>query len=160
MDRKELLKRKTSYRVMKKSADIMDRYYLDGIIGLLQQGVGDFLSTALALPFIYFSAFHVRSFPLTLAVIYNILVDIMFGLFPFFIGDVIDFFNKSYVQNMRMITGYVEDDKKTVSEVNGKAVKTGVMIVVLCAVIYLLVRLLIWIAGRVGDLFSYFGNLL
>ena len=155
MNRKERLKQKTSYKVMKKSADIMDRYYLDGIIGLLPQGIGDILSTALALPFIYFSAFHVRSFPLTLAVIYNVLVDIMFGLFPFFIGDVIDFFNKSYVQNMRMITGYVEDDKKTVSEVNGKAVKTGALIVVLCIIIYLLIRLLIWIAESIGYLFNY-----
>ena len=160
MDRKERLKQKTSYKVMKKSADIMDRYYLDGIIGLLPQGFGDILSTALALPFIYFSAFHVRSIPLTLAVIYNILVDIMFGLFPFFIGDVIDFFNKSYVQNMRMITGYVEDDKKIVSEVNGKAVKTGALIVLLCIIIYLLIRLLIWIAESIGDLFTYLSNLL
>lgn len=147
MDRKERLKQKASYRMLKKSADIMDRYYLDGIIGLLPQGVGDILSTLLALPFIYFSAWHVRSLPLTLAVIYNILVDITLGLFPFFIGDVIDFFNKSYVQNVRMITGYVEGDKKIVSAVNAKAAKTAALILLLCLAIFLLIRLLLYLAS-------------
>ena len=159
MNRKQLLKQKTSYKVLKKSADIMDRYYLDGIFGLLPQGIGDVFSTVLALPFIYFSAFHVRSLPLTLAVVYNILVDITLGLFPFFIGDVIDFFNKSYVQNTKMITGYVEDDKKIVSEVNGKAVKTGALIVLLCVIIFLLIRLLIWLADKLGNLFSHLSSI-
>ena len=154
MDRKARLKQKASYRILKKSADVMDRYYLDGIIGLLPQGIGDVLSTVLALPFIYFSAFLVRSLPLTLAVIYNILVDLMVGLFPFFLGDIIDFFNKSYVQNTRLITGFVEEDKAVVTEVNRKALRTGALIVLLCVAIYLLFRLLIWIAHSIGNLIN------
>ena len=155
MDRKEQLKQTKSFKVIKKSADIMDRYYLDGIIGLLPQGVGDILSAVLALPFVYFSAFHVRSFPLTLAVIYNIMVDIMLGLFPFFIGNLIDFFNKSFVQNTRMITGFVENDAKVIGEVNGKALRTGLLIIVLLIAIILLIWLLIWLASSIGTLFSH-----
>lgn len=42
----------------------------------------------------------------------------------------LDVFNRSYLQNMRLIVGFVEGDKKIVAEVNGKAVGTAVFIVV------------------------------
>ena len=60
-------------------------------------GVGDVLTSALALPFIYFALVQVRSIPLTLAVICNVLKDALLGSIPFFIGDIIDVFNRSYV---------------------------------------------------------------
>ena len=157
--KKRHLQRKASYRMMESTAKWMDKYYLDGIIGLLPGGIGDILSTALALPFIYFSAIHVRSIPLTLAVIYNILVDMMLGLIPFFIGDIIDFFNKAYVQNIKMITGFVEDDKAVISEVNSKAVKTSILIAIVCVIIYFLVKMVIWIAEGIGSAFDYVGSL-
>ena len=97
----------------------------------------------LTLPYIYVSAVKIRSVPLTLAVIYNALCDIAMGLIPFYVGDVIDVFNKSFVRNFKLIVGFVEGDKKVISEINRKAVRMAVLIVMLCVIIYFLVLLTI-----------------
>ena len=82
-----------------------------------------------------------RSFPLTLAVIYNYLIDMLLGCIPFFIGDVIDIFNRAHIKNMKLITHYVQDDKATVNEVNSKALRTAFLIVILSIVIYYTIKL-------------------
>lgn len=69
--KREALMNTTSYRVMDKTAKYMNKYCLDPIIGLIPGGIGDALSSALAMPFIYFALVQVRSIPLTLAVICN-----------------------------------------------------------------------------------------
>ena len=97
--------------------------------------------------------------PLTLAVIYNGLRDIAIGLIPLWIGNILDFFNRSYLQNIRLIVGFVEDDKEIISEVNRKAVKSAIMIGVFCFIIYLLVLLVIKVAGWIGDAFGWLGGL-
>lgn len=107
------------------------------------EGFGDLLTQLLTLPYIYVSAVKIRSVPLTLAVIYNALCDIAMGLIPFYIGDVIDVFNKSFVRNFKLIVGFVEGDKKVISEINRKAVRMAVLIVMLCVIIYFLVLLTI-----------------
>ena len=128
----------------------MDKYYLDAVLGFLLEGFGDLLTQLLTLPYIYVSAVKIRSVPLTLAVIYNALCDIAMGLIPFYIGDVIDVFNKSFVRNFKLIVGFVEGDKKVISEINRKAVRMAVLIVMLCVIIYFLVLLTIkvmtWLA--------------
>ena len=92
-----------------------------------------------AFPFIYYSLCVVKSIPLTLAVIFNILMDVLIGAIPFYIGDVLDVFKRSYVENLRLITGYIEDDKEIINKVNKKAFWTAVFIVVLCWLIYLII---------------------
>ena len=83
----------SSYRIMVKTAKYMDQYYLDPLIGLIPGGVGDVLSSSLAMPFIYYSLCVVRSIPLTLAVIYNVLLDVLIGAIPF-VGNVLDIFKR------------------------------------------------------------------
>ena len=112
-------------------------------MSLLLEGFGDLFTQLLTLPYIYVSAVKIRSVPLTLAVIYNALCDIAMGLIPFYIGDVIDVFNKSFVRNFKLIVGFVEGDKKVISEINRKAVRMAVLIVMLCVIIYFLVLLTI-----------------
>ena len=73
--KREALMNTTSYRVMDATAKYMDKYFLDPLVGLIPGGVGDVLSSFLALPFIYFALVQVRSIPLTLAVICNVLKD-------------------------------------------------------------------------------------
>lgn len=135
----------------------MDRYYLDAVLGLLLEGVGDFLTQLLTLPYIYVSAVKIRSLPLTLAVIYNALRDLAIGLIPFYVGDVLDVFNKSYIRNFKLIAGFVDGDRSVISEVNRKAVRMGVLIVALCVLIYFLVLLTIkvttWLWGLIAGLF-------
>ncbi len=138
--KREALMSTTSYRIMDKTAKYMDKYFIDPLIGLIPGGVSDILSSFLALPFVYFALVHVRSIPLTLAVICNVLKDALLGAIPFFIGDIIDIFNRSYVANLKLITGYVNDDKEVIQEVNKKAAWSAIFIVILCVLIYFIVK--------------------
>ncbi len=151
--KREELMGTASYRVMDKTAKYMDKYFLDPIIGLIPGGVGDVLSSVLALPFIYFALVQVRSIPLTLAVICNVLKDALLGSIPFFIGDLIDVFNRSYVANLRLITGYVNDDKAVIREVNRKATWSAILIVILCVLIYYIVKWTIALGDWIISLF-------
>ena len=151
--KRDALMSTTSYRIMDKTAKYMDKYFLDPIIGLIPGGVGDVLSSFLAIPFIYFALVQVKSIPLTLAVICNVLKDALLGSIPFFIGDIIDVFNRSYVANLRLITGYVNDDKKVIHEVNRKATWSAIFIVILCVLIYFIVKWAIELGNWIVSLF-------
>ena len=151
--KRDALMSTTSYRIMDKTAKYMDMYFLDPIIGLIPGGVGDVLSSFLAIPFIYFALVQVKSIPLTLAVICNVLKDALLGSIPFFIGDIIDVFNRSYVANLRLITGYVNDDKAVIHEVNRKATWSAIFIVILCVLIYFIVKWAIELGNWIVSLF-------
>lgn len=150
----------SSYRMVQGIAKFMDKYLLDPIIGFFVPGIGDILSSVLVLPFIHVSLFKIKSVPLTLAVIYNVLIDVLIGLIPFYIGDIIDVFNRAYLKNARLITGFVEDDKEVISEVNRKAAWMGFMILVLCVLIYFMVllvmKLMDWLDGLWDSIVAYF----
>ncbi len=151
--KREALQSCMSYRMMEKTAKYMDKYCLDPLIGLIPSGIGDMLTTVFVLPYIYFSLFKVKSIPLTLAVIANILWDVLLGMIPFFIGDLLDFFHRSYVANLKMIVGYVNDDPEVVHSVRKKAFWSFVVILILCYLIYLMVKLVIWAADMIAGLF-------
>ena len=141
-----------SYRIMVKTAKYMDKYFLDPILGfILPAGIGDALSSVFAFPFIYYSLGVVKSVPLTLAVIYNILKDVLIGAIPFYIGDVLDVFKRSYIDNLKLITGYIEDDKDIIHKVQKKAFWTAVLIVVLCWLIYVVISWAIHLGTMAWD---------
>lgn len=143
-----------SYRLMEGTAKYMDKYFLDPIIGLIPGGFGDVITGMLVLPFIYFSLFVVKSIPLTLAVINNALKDILLGMIPFFIGDIIDAFNRSYLKNMKLIVGYINDDKEIIHEVNRKALWSAAFLLLLCYLIYLMFSLIAWVINWITGLFA------
>ncbi len=134
------LQESDSYQLISFITTLSDKYFLDPIIGLFPV-VGDFITSVVGLPFIYVTLVKVRSIPLTLAVIYNYLIDMLLGCIPFFIGDFLDFVNRAHIKNMKLITHYVQDDKGTVSEVNSKALRTAFLIVILSIVIYYTIKL-------------------
>lgn len=138
--RREEIRKSKLYKSLNVITKVMDKYMLDPVIGLVP-GVGDFVASVFVIPFLYVSIFQVRSVPLTLALLFNVLKDIAMGLIPFWIGYVLDFFNKSYQQNMRLIMGFVEGNEETIRKVNKDAVWMGAWIVILCLVIYGLVLL-------------------
>ena len=141
-----------SYRLMTNTAKYMDKYFLDPILGfILPAGISDALSSVFAFPFIYYSLCVVKSIPLTLAIIYNILMDVLIGAIPFYIGDVLDVFKRSYIDNLKLITGYIEDDKEIINKVNKKAFWTAVFIVVLCWLIYVVISWAIHLGTMVYD---------
>ena len=152
------LKASKAYKFISTVTTLADRYFLDALLGLVPS-VGDLVSSIFGLPFIYVTLFKVKSIPLTLAVIYNYLVDILLGSIPFFIGDAIDFFSKAHVKNLDLITHYVEGDKKTIGQVRSKALLTAFLIIILSVIIYFVFRLLIgvteWTWTLLIDMFKW-----
>lgn len=143
-EKKELKKigieKSFSYKSIRTIKKWMDEYFLDGILGLFPV-FGDIFTKIFSLPFIYVALFKIRSIPLTLAVIFNILVDVLIGSIPFFIGDIADFFYLSYKKNFELIVGFVEDDREIISKVNIQAFWIALGIVIICYLIYLVFSL-------------------
>lgn len=145
------LQESDSYKLISFITTLADKYFLDPIIGLFPV-VGDFITSVAGLPFIYVTLVKIGSIPLTLAVIYNYLIDMLLGCIPFWIGDILDIFNRAHIKNMKLITHYVQDDKETVKEVNSKALRTAILIVILCIVIYYTIKLVSGMLERGWDL--------
>lgn len=154
LDKHQLQQVKDSkvYRLMEGLERYTDRYYLDAIIGFIP-GWGDAFSLLCAAPFVYFSARVVKSVPLTLAIINNALRDILLGLIPFFVGDIIDVFHRSNVRNMAMVRGFVDGDQAVIHKVNQRAWQAAAILIALLA----LIGLMIWLLISFGQyLFSLF----
>ncbi len=154
LDKHQLQQVKDSkvYRLMEGLERYTDRYYLDAIIGFIP-GWGDAFSLLCAAPFVYFSARVVKSVPLTLAIINNALRDILLGLIPFFVGDIIDVFHRSNVRNMAMVRGFVDGDEAVIRKVNQRAWQAAAILIALLA----LIGLMIWLLISFGQyLFSLF----
>lgn len=130
-----------------------DDYYLDAIIGLIP-GLGDIITTFMALPFLHFCIFKVRSIPLTLAVMNNYMIDMILGMIPYFVGNIIDFFYRAHRKNLNLIVGYINDDQSVIDEVNRKAVASAIILAVLIFVFIMLIKLVVGIVGWFAGLFS------
>lgn len=148
--RKQQFKSSRSYRMMKKVALYMDQYYLDGIAGLVPGGIGDAVMSLFSVVHIYFCLIRLRSIPLTLAIVNNVMRDVLMGMLPFFIGDVIDFLNKAHVKNMQLIDGYINNDEHIISGLNRKAWQTAGILVVLLLAIIGMAWLLVWLTKTLG----------
>ena len=127
------------YQTMEGLTRYMDRYYLDALVGIIP-GWGDAIALLCVVPFVYFSLCILRSIPLTLAVLNNALRDVLMGMIPFFVGDVIDFFHRANIQNMQMIQGFVDGDEVVIRQVNRRAWQSAIVLIVLI----LLIVLMIW----------------
>lgn len=138
------------YRTLQRIARWMDTYYLDPILGfLLPAGLGDFASALMALPFIVFSLFVAKSIPLTLAIINHTLWDILIGLIPFFVGDVLDVVSRPYRRNLQLIEGYLSGDKSTIRHLQKHVAFTLFAILLCCTLIYFMLKAVLWF----GDFF-------
>lgn len=139
---KEKLEKDWMYRTVKGISFLMDKCLADALLGFFIPGVGDFLTLVLSVPFLFVALFKIRSLPLTLAMLYNIMLDCFIGLTPY-IGDLLDVFYRSYAKNYRLIVGFVEDDAEVIDEVRRSAWKSAIMIVILgvaCYFLYLAVK--------------------
>ena len=154
--RKELQRQRLTgnkaYQAMDGLTRYLDRYHLDALIGVIP-GWGDAIDLLCVVPFVYFSLHVVKSIPLTLAVLNNSLRDVLMGMIPFFVGDVIDFFHRANIQNMQMIQGFVDGDEAVIKQVNQRAWQSAIVLFVLL----LLIALMIWLLISFG---SYLYSLL
>ncbi len=150
----ERLEHSRMYGWLQRASDVMDRYFLDAALGFaIPGGIGDALAALISIVYIGFSAFKIRSFPLTLAIINNTLRDVLLGMIPFYVGDIIDVFHRSNQQNMQLIRGFVEGEPETINAVNRKAAYSIVLFISLCIMIYFMVKLVIWAGQQVFSLF-------
>ena len=154
LKKRQQIEKSRTYSLVKGIATVMDKYFVDTIIGLILPVVGDLINSIFVLPYIYVSYSQIKSIPLTLAVIYNSLIDILLGIIPG-LGDITDFFHRSYIKNWRLIVGFVEDDRKVINEVNKKAILMGFLIVVVILLIFLLCKL---ISGLISGLITVIGG--
>ena len=150
--RKEALRNSKLYHHIKKVTQLADGYYLDFVIGLIPGGFGDIIGGLFSLSHVYFGLFKLRSIPLTLALLNNMLRDVFLGMLPFYVGDAIDFFYKSNKKNMALIDGFVNDDKDIIHQVNKKAIQAAIVFFLLIAGIMLLLGLLVLLANKIGSI--------
>jgi hypothetical protein len=150
--RKEALRNSKLYHHIKKVTQLADGYYLDFVIGLIPGGFGDILGGLFSLSHVYFGLFKLRSIPLTLALLNNMLRDVFLGMLPFYVGDAIDFFYKSNKKNMALIDGFLNDDKDIIHQVNKKAIQAAIVFFLLIAGIMLLLGLLVLLANKIGSI--------
>ncbi len=101
-----------------KFSKIMDDYYIDPILGLIP-GAGDLISSILSLYSLRI-AFKLKSVPLFIAMLFNILLDLLIGLIPV-AGTIGDFFYKSNIQNYQLAEGYIRKDQKIRKSINKRA---------------------------------------
>ena len=114
LQRRQRLMDNKAYQTMEGLTRYMDRYYLDALIGVIP-GWGDAIALLCVVPFVYFSSRVIKSLPLTLAVLNNALRDVLLGMIPFFVGDIIDIFHRANTQNMQMIQGFVDGDEADIN---------------------------------------------
>ena len=152
---RQRLENRRTYGWLQRVSEIMDRYYVDAALGFaIPGGIGDAIAALISVVYIVFTAVKVRSFPLTLAVINNTLRDVLLGMIPFYVGDIIDVFHRSNQQNMNLIRGFVEGDEETIRTVNRKATYSIILFVCLCILLYFMVKVVIWAGQYVLSLFS------
>ena len=154
--RRQRLMDNKAYQTMEGLTRYMDRYYLDALIGIIP-GWGDAIALLCVVPFVYFSSCVIKSIPLTLAVLNNALRDVLLGMIPFFVGDIIDIFHRANTQNMRMIQGFVDGDEKVIKQVSQRAWQSAIVLFVLL----LLIALMIWLLISFGSyLYSLVASIL
>lgn len=151
-EKQEIIRNSVSYKLVHAIALWMDRRLLDPLIGLVLPGFGDALTSVLAVPYLYLSIVKLKSIPLTLAIVCNILLDVLIGIIPY-IGVVGDVFKQAFTRNAAMIKGYVEGDRAIMQEIDRKAVGMAFLIVILCGLIYAMVLAAVKIVEWAGSFF-------
>ena len=146
LQRRQRLMDNKAYQTMEGLTRYMDRYYLDALIGVIP-GWGDAIALLCVVPFVYFSSRVIKSVPLTLAVLNNALRDVLLGMIPFFVGDIIDIFHRANTQNMQMIQGFVDGDEAVIKQVNQRAWQSAIVLILLL----LLIALMIWMLISFGS---------
>lgn len=151
-EKQEIIRNSVSYKLVHAIALWMDRRLLDPLISLVLPGFGDALTSVLAVPYLYLSIVKLKSIPLTLAIVCNILLDVLIGIIPY-IGVVGDVFKRAFTRNAAMIKGYVEGDRAIMQEIDRKAVGMAFLIVILCGLIYAMVLAAVKIVEWAGSFF-------
>lgn len=151
-EKQKIIRNSVSYKLVHAIALWMDRRLLDPLIGLVLPGFGDALTSVFAVPYLYLSIVKLKSIPLTMAIVCNILLDVLIGIIPY-IGVIGDVFKRAFTRNAALIKGYVEGDRAIMQEIDRKAVGMAFLIVILCGLIYAMVLAAVKIVEWIGSFF-------
>ena len=83
----------------------------------------------------------------------SLFMNVLLGMIPFFVGDIIDIFHRANTQNMQMIQGFVDGNEAVIKQVNQRAWQSAIVLFILL----LLISLTIWLLISFG---SYLYSLL
>lgn len=150
-ERRMELEKHWDYKALMWSDKYIDRFGIDALIDLIPYA-GSFIGVLFMIPPLRIAIKKIKSLPLTLAVLYNYLMDALVGLVPF-VGPVLDFFFHANSRSAKLVVGYVEDDWELIKEVRRKAVYFAIAIVVLIGLIVLAVWLLGYAFNWIVSLF-------
>lgn len=123
------------------------RFGLDPLLGLVP-GIGDFIALIMSGGILALAAKHGASRKLLILMALNALADAMIGSIPV-LGQIFDFFFKANNRNVRLLEKYYEQGKYQGSGKGVIAVIIITVLIVAASFIYLLWRLVEWIAGMV-----------
>lgn len=137
--RREALKESRSFRLSQQLSRYLDDYYLDGMMGLFPV-VGDSVGLGFHAVYLYVSAVKLRSWRLTLVILFNALKDMLIGMIPV-LGMVFDFFYKSNKRNFALIEGFADGNAEIIRQVNKQAGMAAVGLLLLGAAAYWLAKL-------------------
>lgn len=142
-----------SFGTLSSIRKLMDDWHIDPILGLFAPGIGDWVTTILTVPYIITSVFKLKSLSLTLAIIYNVLMDCLWGTIPV-AGDFFDFLHRGFKKNCKLVEGFAAKDPTVVNEVKRKSVFFGIMIVILIALIFISIYFVKMFWDYLFDLFQ------
>ena len=101
---------------------------MNPLIVLEMTGFGDAMPSDFEETNLYQIIVKLKSIPLTLAIVCNILLDVLIVIIHY-IGVVGDVFKRAFTRNAALIKGYVEGDKAIMQEIDRKAVGMAFLIV-------------------------------
>jgi Domain of unknown function (DUF4112) len=112
-------------------ARVLDRYYLDPVIGLLIPGGGDVIGSVIGVYTVMIAARRKVSPVIIARMLMYLAADAVLGFIPF-LGDLFDFGFKANTRNLELLTERVEEH-------GGRATARDWLFVVLAALAYLAV---------------------
>ena len=121
---------------MRTVARVMDRFYLDPLIGLVIPGGGDVIGSVIGIYTVMIAARRKVSPIIIARMLMNLALDAVVGFIPF-LGDLFDFGFKANTKNLELLSERVEH--------GGRATARDWLFVVLAAAAYIAVMaLVIW----------------
>ena len=137
-EKRQEMERYWEYKTLMWSDKYLDRFGIDALISMIPYA-GGLISSLFMIPPLRIAAGKVKSLPLTLAVLYNYLMDALVGFVPF-AGPVLDFFFRANSRSAKLVVGFIEDDWEIIKEVRRKSVFFAIAIVLLIALVVLAVK--------------------
>lgn len=134
-----------------------DDLFLDPIVGAVMPGFGDLLSSAVTFPALYVASCKLKSFKLTVVVLFYMFLDFVVGAVPI-LGDIFDACHKSNKKSRKLIVAYSKQDPEAIRKVNSRFAIAICGIAILAFATWKLIGWLMELAEKAGSFFGGIGD--